>query len=454
MASLTTDPNGHKRIGIETPDGKRCTIRLGKLPDNTAVDYRDNIEHLRANWNTPHLIAPKILDWANKLDATIYERIARTGLLPSREPVTAQVVTLKAFLADVFATAQVKPGTLVFYGHTRRCLLKYFGEDRDIAGIGAKDADAFHAWLAQHDFAEDGADKPRRLSPATVSRRLLLARHTFHKAIRWGHLAINPFAGIRVGRQVNPSRKVYVPREDVLKVVDMATDAQFKLMLALSRFGGLRCPSEHLALRWDDVDWEHNRITVRSCKTEHHIGGESRMIPLFADLRPHLLKVFEEAEEGAEYVITAWRSPDKNLRTRLLKSVKRAGLKPWPKLFHNLRASCETDLAREYPLGTVAEWLGHNPAVMVTNYLTNPDLDADFKRASEAAASTKAKATRNPTRTGVNLCEFEGIQEKAEVSKTAENTAFSGVFGSGSMGDTGFEPVTSCVSCMRSNQLS
>ena len=51
---------------------------------------------------------------------------------------------------------------------------------------------------------------------------------------------------------------------------------------------GLRCPSEHLSLKWGDVDWEQNRITISSPKTTHHASGESRVIPLFPELRPHL----------------------------------------------------------------------------------------------------------------------------------------------------------------------
>ena len=45
------------------------------------------------------------------------------------------------------------------------------------------------------------------------------------------------------------------------------------LIFALSRFAGLRCPSEHLALRWSDINWERSRMIVQSPKTEHHEGG-------------------------------------------------------------------------------------------------------------------------------------------------------------------------------------
>ena len=47
-------------------------------------------------------------------------------------------------------------------------------------------------------------------------------------------------------------------------MIDNCPDAQWRLLFALSRFGGLRCPSEHLGLRWGDVDWERKRIMVHS----------------------------------------------------------------------------------------------------------------------------------------------------------------------------------------------
>jgi hypothetical protein len=44
-----------------------------------------------------------------------------------------------------------------------------------------------------------------------------------------------------------------------------------------------------------------------------------------------------------------------------------------PRLFHNLRASRETELAQEYPLHVVTGWLGNTPKVALKHYLmTNP----------------------------------------------------------------------------------
>ena len=58
-----------------------------------------------------------------------------------------------------------------------------------------------------------------------------------------------------------------------------------------------------------------------------------------------------------------WCCSNVNLRTRFLKMIARAGLEPWPKLFHNLRASRQTELLDDFPVKAVCEWLGNSQAV-------------------------------------------------------------------------------------------
>ena len=93
-------------------------------------------------------------------------------------------------------------------------------------------------------------------------------------------------------------RMYFVTQEVAEKVLEACPDAQWRLLFALSRYGGLRCPSEHLALRLGDVDWERDRITVHSPKTEHHEGKESRQIPIFPELRPYLNEVWNNGPPG------------------------------------------------------------------------------------------------------------------------------------------------------------
>jgi integrase len=142
----------------------------------------------------------------------------------------------------------------------------------------------------------------------------------------------------------------------------------------------LRCPSEHLALKWEDVNWANARLTIHSTKTAYHAGLETRLIPMFPDLRPYLEEAFELAQPEAKYVIDRYRGSNSNLRSELSRILKRAGVEQWPKLFQNLRASRATELAADYPGFVAAAWLGHSEKTALRHYWQVTD--ADFARAS------------------------------------------------------------------------
>jgi integrase len=55
-------------------------------------------------------------------------------------------------------------------------------------------------------------------------------------------------------------------------VIDACPDWEWRLLVALARFGGFRVPSEATRLRWQDIDWDRERIKIRSPKAEHHKG--------------------------------------------------------------------------------------------------------------------------------------------------------------------------------------
>jgi integrase len=119
-------------------------------------------------------------------------------------------------------------------------------------------------------------------------------------------------------------------------------------------------------------------------RQDHHQLDKTgtRTIPLFPELRAPLLEVSEQAPLGTVYAISRYRTADVNLRTQLLQILRKANVKPWPRLFHNLRATRETELAGEYPIHVVAQWLGHSALVAQKHYLQVRD--EDFQRAAPA----------------------------------------------------------------------
>ncbi|MCX5654969.1 MAG: hypothetical protein NTY65_10015 [Planctomycetota bacterium] len=130
---------------------------------------------------------------------------------------------------------------------------------------------------------------------------------------------------------------------------------------------------------------------MHSPKTEHHTGGESRIVPPFPELLPYLREVFEQSGPGAEYVIPKWRyrGAGTNLRTGLLRIMAKAGVKPWPKLFQNLRATRETELADSWPMHVVCAWIGNSEAVAREHYL---EVTEDhFRKAAQKEAQYPAE---------------------------------------------------------------
>jgi len=353
----------------------------------TARTVKAHVENLAAALLAGHAPAPETSEWVGSRDDVLYGKLAAVGLVPARVPAQTdnQTATLGEFLDQyISGRTDIKPSTRTNLEQVRRNLLDYFGTDKLLAAIAPGDADEFRVNLLG------------KLGENTVRRNCGRARQFFRAAVRKRLIQENPFGDMKgCAVKATTDRFYFVTRETATKVLEACPDAQWRLLFALSRYGGLRCPSEHLALRWIDVDWERNRITVHAPKTERYEGKESRRIPIFPELRPYLEEVWEQAEPGAEFVITRYRSGNANLRTQLERIIRRAGLEPWPKPFQNCRSTVETELAKYFPIHVVCAWIGNTQAVAAKHYLQVRD--EDFDRAAGRDADSDARATQIPT---------------------------------------------------------
>ena len=383
MASIVRYAGRLRRIEFVPGRGQpRRAVRLGAVSQKVAASWKAKIEAILADklMNRPH--DAELAAWIAGLDEKMLARLRKAGLA---DGVGLAQTTLTGLMDRYFAAMTCKPQTRVFYRHTRRCLEAFLGAARPLRDIGPGDADAWRAWLAEHE----------KLAPATVSRRIVAARTMWRAAVRWKLASENPFEGIKAGHQSNEDRKRFVPQEVIDRAIAEVPDTEWKCIIALARYGGLRCPSEHFALRWADVNWERGEISVTVPKLAHIEGRGRRTIPLFAELREHLLTLFEEAEPGTEYVISKHRLGSANLRQQFKRILARAGITPWPRLFQNLRASRETELMREYDLATAAKWIGNSPEIAARHYATSVDLDSDFRRAAGLGTEAQQKAQQS-----------------------------------------------------------
>jgi len=296
-----------------------------------------------------------------------------------------------------------------------RNLVEHFGAKRDIATISEADALDFRQYLVN-----------LKLAPATVAKRLQFVRSFFHDARRRKLIPVNPFAEVSSKSVIRLDQRRFVTQAEATKLLDACPNHHWRTIVSLARYGGLRCPSEVLSLRWQDVDWDKRRIVVPSPKTASH-GKESRVIPLFPELQAVLEQAWELTPEGTVYVVderyrkaantsTGWRNC--NLRTTFDKIVKRAGLQPWPKLFHALRSSRETELAQEFPIHVVTAWLGNTPSIALRHYLLTTD--GDFDRAT-AAKSPPEPAVQIPVQQGAEVRRNTTHPQNENYEISAEN---------------------------------
>src|SRR5262249_55224814 len=97
-------------------------------------------------------------------------------------------------------------------------------------------------------------------STANGIRELLgWAKQFFAAAVKLDLLTRNPFVGPAANTQPDRTRDYFVTRDEAAKIIRSCPDAEWRLIVTLCRFAGLRCPIEVRALRWGDVLWDQER---------------------------------------------------------------------------------------------------------------------------------------------------------------------------------------------------
>ncbi|QOV92540.1 site-specific integrase [Humisphaera borealis] len=424
MATIGTEPNGYRRVLFVAADGSRKTVRLGKCSERDAEQICRHIEALAATTIHGQPLPRPTAIWVGDVGDKLHDRLARASLVEPR--VAVESTKLGAFTDSYLLqrAGDVKPGTMIVMRQARRWLVKFLGEGKAVASVTPSDADAYRAFLQSESRAK-----------ATVAKWCGYARHFFEVARRRRLISENPFSHIKGTVRGNPARRKFIPATDVQKVIDAAHDPQWKLLIALARWGGLRIPSEALALTWNDVDFHGKRFVVRSSKTEHHQDGGVRVVPMFPELEAHFHAVFAAAPEGSIYVISRYRDAAMNLRTQLVRYITAAGLTPWPKPWQNMRATRATELADLYPSHVCAGWLGHTEAVADEFY--RQTTDEHFRRATEAARNPAQQSPAGDRRvpsvpSGVST-QTPHYQGNAVSCDVVQN---------GGLGALGFEPRT------------
>lgn len=128
-------------------------------------------------------------------------------------------------------------------------------------------------------------------------------------------------------------------------------------------------------------------------------------------------------EGDAAQVITRYRSAKQNLRTHFEKIIQHAGQDAWPKLFQNLRASCETELLGVCPAKDVASWLGNSVPVAMAHYaMARQDVfEQAVAEGFRWGRNGKPEAQQNAQHSGAIGTDTEESPLDEETKKALEN---------------------------------
>lgn len=248
--------------------------------------------------------------------------------------------------------------------HVRQRLAPYFKDQRP-----DKITDFSIAHYIKHRLGE-GAKQ------ATVNRELSTLSHFLNRCVEWGWSKVKP----RIDKGTEPRKKIVVLGDDERRRLFTAAvadqDPLTWLFVAIALGTGMR-HSEVLRVRWDEIEFDLNRIYIGRAKA----GQREQPIP--PNLSRTLKAEWEQRGEPDGYLFPASRADAKQphrtaMSKQFRRSVVRAGLDPAKLTPHVLRHTAITELVRAgVDLPTIQKISGHKTLAMVLRYTQLSDSHID-----------------------------------------------------------------------------
>ena len=388
---------------------------------------RGHVEELvnAQSGNTP--VPKATADWVGGLGAVMRDRLERVGLVAPADRADARTVArwVRTYIAGKVDASE---STVCNMEQAERTLVEHMGIGKPLAAVTPADAEGYASFLRARRCTRGKVGTT--MAEATVRRQLRRAKQFFAGAVDAHVLTANPFAKIKAGDVLDKTRQRYVTEGEIEALLGVCPDTDWKIVLALAYYAGLRCPSEINALTWADVNWGTKHLLVRSPKTRRDSNSGVRHVPMAPELFMLLLGAFSEAGEGATRVMARPMSKV-NLRTTLYKLMDRAGIKHFGKPFQNMRCTCETNwLVAGVPEYQVSEWIGHQVQISRRHYDLVRTQYAEMITGGEkkSGAQSGALAAQNPAQQAAagnrtHSQEEPEVMAEGELCETVRNGA-------------------------------
>lgn len=340
MASLKKYKSANKIRGYAICGGaERFQIWIGKPSPSQANLLLSYISQLETSRKLGlQCDNPAVTTWLSNLDDKFYQKLLTADLVPERRQ-----QKLSQLFDDILSRRDIKAGTRKNYVRLFARFTEFLG-DKLVKDVTEADCLRFAESLDVKDYTK--ASYLRNLKHALADSE---------------EIDKNPFDRINT-RSPAPdhSRRRLIDRAVITSWCDNAQDTEMAAVIALGGLQGLRVRSEPAALRWENISFDGDTLTVPAVKTR------SRIMPLFADTKRYLLNWHEECDKPTEGLVF----PRLVLQDSLIARVRKLAGEDIPRVWVNLRSSAESHLVSEgFPIHMVANWIGHSAVVATKHYL-------------------------------------------------------------------------------------
>lgn len=299
---------------------------------------------------------------------------------------------------------EIKPSTKALHAMHWKMLGPKIGE-KDISSFGRPEARLLLAELL-----ESG------LSPKTAKDRMAFVKQILLFAVTTLEVKIKPTEWRLRYPESEPRKIKSFTEGEMMRIVRHSTeeiaDGRVNILpVLISLLTGLRI-GETLALKWGDIDWTHNLISVRrnvvkaydpETKSERYFVGTPktkngyREIPLLPTIRETLRKIGGMSPNPDLFIVGNSSQPKAHslVRETYSRFLKRYHL---PAInFHGLRHTYATLLVESGgDIKTISELLGHAKVSLTLDLYVHPSVDTKRKVVNKAFRKLKTIDNENP----------------------------------------------------------
>jgi len=322
------------------------------------------------------------------LNQRLTERDAGVAVKPAQQ-------TLNEYLDRWLETAakpKVRPKTLLGYRNLLDCHIR--------PALGTRPLGKISPLEVQQAFQ---TMQEKGLSARTIEYARMILKQAFRQAIQWRLLTFNPCDGVPIPRRERREMQALSP-EQARRFLAVARGTRHGALFELALTTGLR-PSEYLALKWEDIDFERGTLSVvRSLDAEPGGGyrleetktrNSRRVVKLLPGVLSALLEHRQAQQRQREEAGERWKEQGfvftnelggplerHNLAHRHLRKIlEEAGL-PQIRLYDLRHTAATLALSAGVPVKVVSEMLGHSSVALTLDVYSHvlPHMQEDAAR--------------------------------------------------------------------------